>query len=612
MAGECIIAYEQRATRFGASDYVAGFPPSNALLTRLDLPTATDGISSKYWEWMTGGAVIGSRSQALSVDANLRTAHFHPTAGWVVLAISTQLEIRTWNSATGEIGATAIDTQSRPGASNSWLAAKFSPDGRFILATCEAGSSAQTVRLRHFDPVTGAIGGAITVPNTVTGQPPSGLRGLVWAHNTLGFAMLDDDDVNVWSFAPTTAIATFVQERDVGGSNSALCIDWHPSVSTTSYIVVGKTDSPYIGKFDVTLTAGVPTAVGTETAPGTNPGSDVTAVAFNSDGSLLVCAVDSPKTYMYPFTTTFGTPWSAPATELGNQRNAVIWVPNDDYVVYGGGGVDDPEVYPAGLTSWGTKVTAFWDTPNAYQNSIDIDPTGGWFMCIDSAGTLEIHEIDDAPAAAQQIELVSFIMVNLTQGATIRLRGSADRAHTSPTYDVTHDAFDDDIPTKLFELIGRKYVKRADIILNTPTTALFWRADITDANQTDTNFVLGHFLASVRVNTVHNFSFGSAPSADPDTTTTQRTDSGTDVFRTRDGRRTFVANFEYVSDVTAFDDVWALCLEGPERFVLFLPDEDDPALNFALGLWGNLVRPFPMPWSMDDAVSFTVEFREGG
>lgn len=168
----CIIAYEQRALLTGAAAHVAGFAPANLRDTRLDRVWASSSLSGQYLEFATATGLFGARATTLAVSANLRTAHVHPSGNWVVLAIADRLEIRSFNTTTGAVGAVVTASLSRPSGQN-WVGAKFSPNGRFILAACEI--SGTTLHLRHFDPSLGAIGGTIAIPSPPAPAPPSGL-----------------------------------------------------------------------------------------------------------------------------------------------------------------------------------------------------------------------------------------------------------------------------------------------------------------------------------------------------------------------------------------------------------------------------------------------------
>lgn len=596
---KCFIGWEQRALRAGASSDAAPFEAANVLDPDFDRAWASAGLTGEYLEFMTGGLVFGERVASVSVSANLRAAHLHPTAGWVLCAVSTQLEVRAWNRKTGAVAETATDTQARPASANSWLGAKFSPDGRYILATCEADSSLATVRLRHFDPATGQIGAAITVPSAETELPPTGLRGLAWAANSKGFAMIGNDDLNVWSFNPDTATATFVQARDLGAS-SANCLDWHPNVDTTSYIAVGHANSPYLGKFDVTLTAGVPTAVSTVTDIGVSPGAAVVAVKFSPTGDRLAIATSGPLAAIYPFTTTFGTIWSAPATNLSSTRAAIEWGPEGDYVVYGGGGTDDPDVWPVTASAWGTKDTAFADTPDAYANSLSISADGAFMAAISSAGVLQITEFDEAPAAAESIEGLALKGVNLTRSAQLRLRGDTQRDMASGSaYDTgTFDAFDQtNVSQKLFNQIDGAFGTNVYVVLDAAVTKKFWRLDITDADNPDGQFIVQFMLATVPLDRTRNWEIGSVFDVEHASSSKTETDGGADIIRKRPGRRFCRMPIGNIDAATARDSFYPLSVEGPTRLMLVLPDPSDRRWCHEQGFIGRLDEGTNLTWA---------------
>lgn len=598
-----ILAYKQRALRVGANSYTAGFPPSNTLDTRLDRVWVSVSTGSEYLDATTSDQVFGERTQALSISANLRTIDIHPAGNWVVCAVSTQLEIRTFNQTTGEIGEDTVATLAQP-SSQPWIAAKFSPDGNFILATCEVSGGNATVRLRNFDSTTGSIGGAISVTGVGSSAPSTGLRGLAWAPTTTGFAVAYGTSLEVWAFNPSTGAVTEPSSNAKTPGGNVLAVDWHPTMTASGngYVVAGHVNSPYVTAYLVANDAtSTPSTVRAATTPGANPGSDVVALKFSPTGNRLFCSVDTPKAYMYPFTLTstgFGTPWSDPSVGVSTQRNDVLWSPDGDYVVMGGGGVDAPEVYQVGTSSFTSKVTSFWDSPAVYQNSQALSPNGEWYVSITSAGIAHVTEFQSEMGSAQPVDVVALINTNLTRTAQIRIRAGDRRdMTTSVLYDTsTIDAFSSTISSEIFTLVESEFGVNLYYVLPSTVTADFWRIDITDTAQTDPAFRCSYILLSKALDRTKQISIGASPGLDEAESAVQRTDGDADVVRVRAGRRTMNAVIEYVPTSTAFDEYWPLVVKGIPQYVLFLPDSADQKLNFLAGFLGRPTRPLTLPW----------------
>lgn len=197
--------------------------------------------------------------------------------------------------------------------------------------------------------------------------------------------------------------------------------------------------------------------------------------------------------------------------------------------------------------------------------------------------------------SAQAIGVVALISNNLTNSATVRVRGANNSSMTSPLYDSgTVSVYEHTDYATTFA----------------PTYARYWQINITDTLNPDGYISIGRLFIGSRFAPSINVSYGAGIQVESRTEVAEAL-GGPEYFNELENRRVWQGSWEALTDAEAYRQMFVIQKESDVSGEVYL-FEDDADTNYQdlRWFWGRMRSLNAIEWPYLDRHSVAVEIAE--